>query len=454
MEFSDRISRIHNLPSALRLVKLALLCGCGWLALSAGLTGRSVGASSIAPPASHTGAPGEQTCGTAGCHNGGGAGGTLTLTGLPPIGYVLNEPYDVTVSLAQAGRARFGFEMTAIDSQGNPAGTWDNLEPSRIDIVPGFVGNKRRLYPGHKQAGTIPNGNGQSTWVLRWKAPAQNIGPVTFYVAGNAANGDGSTSGDSIYLLNRTVPLYVVAPQTVATVSAASFTQGALAGEAIVALFAAGGLAGTTVSASSVPLPTDLSGVQVRVKDAANVERDAPLFFVSPSQINFIVPAGTANGAAALTVWRDGTAVGAGTLTIEPVAPGLFTANANGQGVPAAVVLRVQANGSQSIEPVAVFNPGTAQQEPAPLDFGPESDRLFLILFGTGFRQRTVLANVTATIGGTAATVDFAGAQGGLAGLDQANLQLPRSLAGRQATLEVIFRVDGKTANTVQIAVK
>lgn len=422
--------------------------------LLAGWHARGARASSIGPPASHTGAPGEQTCGTSGCHNGGGSGGTLTLAGLPPIGYVLNEPYDVTVTLAQAGRARFGFQLTALDSQGNPAGTWDNLEPSRISIVPGFVGNKRRIYPGHSLTGTIPNGTGQSSWVLRWKAPAQNIGPVTFYAVGNAANGDGATTGDSIYLLNRSVAPYVVAPQAVATVSAASFAQGALAGEAIVALFAAGGLAGTTVSANTVPLPSELSGVSVRVKDAANVERAAPLFFISPSQINFIVPVGTATGTATLTVLRDGTPVGAGTLTIETVAPGLFTANANGQGAPAAVLFRLKADGSQSIEPVAAFNASTNRQEPLPLDFGPETDRLFLILFGTGFRQRTALVDVTATLGGTAATVDFAGAQGDLAGLDQANLELPRTLAGRNATLEVIFRVDGKAANTVQIAVK
>jgi uncharacterized protein (TIGR03437 family) len=438
----------------MRLLKLSILCLFAVLTLVYGLTGRVARASSIGPPASSTGAPGEQTCGTAGCHNGGGTGGNLMLSGLPPIGYVPNEPYDLTVTLAQAGRTRFGFQMTALDAQGRAAGIWDNLEPSRIFIVSNRVGANQRQYPGHTQTGTIPNGSGQSSWVLRWKAPAQNIGPITFYVVGNAANGDGNTSGDSIYLLNRSVPLYVVTPPAVATVSAASFTPGALASETIVALFAAGGLAGSTVTASTVPLPTELSGVRVRVKDALNVERDAPLFFVSPAQINFLIPAGSANGTSTLTVLRDGTAVGAGTLNLESVAPSLFTANANGRGVAAAVALRVTADGSQSLEPVAVFNPVTNSLEPLPLDLGPATDRLFLILFGTGFRQRSTLANVSATIGGTDATVDFAGAQGELAGLDQANLQIPPSLAGRQATLNVIFRVDGKAANTVQIAVK
>jgi hypothetical protein len=52
-------------------------------------------------------------------------------------------------------------------------------------------------------------------------------GRVTFYVAGNAANGDGSNNGDFIYTLSRAVPFYVAPLQTVATVSAASFQQGA-----------------------------------------------------------------------------------------------------------------------------------------------------------------------------------------------------------------------------------
>jgi uncharacterized protein (TIGR03437 family) len=437
----------------MRFLKLSILCFLTVLTLAYSLTGRSARASSSGPPTSHTGAPGEQTCGTASCHNGGAPGGTLTLTGLPPIGYVPNEPYDVTVTLAQAGRARFGFQMTVIDSQGRAAGTWDNLEPGRINIDIGFVGAIRRFYPGHKEAGTIPTGAGQSTWVLRWIAPAQNIGPVTFYVAGNAANGNSATSGDSIYLFNQRVAPYVAPPQAVALVSAASFAQGALASETIVALFAAGGLAGSTVTANAVPLPTELGGVKLRVKDAANVERDAPLFFVSPTQINFLVPAGTSTGTATLTVLRDGNAVGAGTSSIEAVAPGLFTANATGQGVPAAVVVRLKADNSQSIEPVAQFNASTNRFEALPIDLGPANEQVFLILFGTGIRQRASLASVGCTVGGQAAEVSFAGAQGDLAGLDQVNLKLPRTLAGRGAA-SVELSVNQKAANPVLINLK
>ncbi len=417
-------------------------------------TGDKARASSSGPPASHTSAPGEQTCAISGCHTSqvNGGSGTLTLSGLPEIGYVINERYDVTVTLRQTGQKAFGFELTVLDDQGRTAGEFDVLEPSRTEVVSGFVGRNQRKYLAHILGGTIPNGTGQSNWVVRWKAPAQNVGRVTFYVAGNAANGDGSNNGDFIYTLSRAVPFYVAPLQTVATVSAASFQQGA-SSEAIVALFAAGGLAGSTAVAESVPLPTTLAGVQVKVKDAAGVERNAPLFFVSAGQINFLVPQGTGNGTANLTSLRDNNPVGAGTVTVETVTPALFTANANGQGAPAAVLFRIKADGTQSIEPTVQFNSTTNHFEATPIDLGPEGEQVFVIGFGTGFRNRSSLNNVTCTIGGVMSEVSFAGAQGDLAGLDQTNIKIPRSLAGR-GNLEIAFTVDGKRANAVAINIK
>ena len=70
-----------------------------------------------------------------------------------------------------------------------------------------------------------------------------------------------------------------------------------------------------------------------------------------------------------------------------------------------------------------------------PIDLGPDlgnaTDRVFLVAFGTGFRFRSSLNAVTAIIGGTPAQLTFAGAQPNFTGLDQANIQLPRSLIGR-----------------------
>jgi hypothetical protein len=61
----------------------------------------------------------------------------------------------------------------------------------------------------------------------------------------------------------------------------------------------------TSARAATTPLPTALANTSIRVRDSAGVERLAPLFFVSPTQINFLVPAGVANGASIFTVIRS-----------------------------------------------------------------------------------------------------------------------------------------------------
>ena len=437
------------------LLKFSIITFFLALAFCFGLTGRRARANEAGPPAQRTGAPGEQTCAISGCHTSfavNSGSGVLTLTGLPANGYSATTDYNLTVTLNQASRQRYGFEIVVIDSQGRQAGTLTVTDNSRTLKQNSVVGSNLRQYISHNFGGVIPNGTNQGSWNFRWTSPATSTGTVTFYVAGNAANGTGDESGDFIYTRSFTLAANA-GPQAVANVSAASFAQSPFAADGIVALFAAGGLTGgASASASSVPLPTTLAGVQVLVKDANNVERPSGLFFVSDAQINYTVPTGTANGAATITVTRNGTPVGAGTFTVASVAPGLFTANANGQGVPAAVLFRQKADGTQSIETITIRNTA-GQFDPAPIDLGPSGDIVILIGFGTGFRGRTALNNVSAVIGGTNAEVQFASAQGDLAGLDQTNILLPRGLIGR-GLVNLVMTVDGKSSNTMQLSFK
>lgn len=233
--------------------------------------------------------------------------------------------------------------------------------------------------------------------------------------------------------------------------SAASFS-GALAPESIASLFSLG-LGTTTTSASATPLPTKLENLDVRVRSVLGTDRLAPLFFVSPEQINFQVPAGTNLGNATVFVYRDNAILTYGTVTIAAVAPGLFAANANGQGVPAAVALRIKADGTQRYEPVAEFSSTENRFVPRPLDLGPEGDRVFLLLFGTGIRGRNSLDAVNVKVGGLDAAVSFAGAQGGFAGLDQINIELPTSLRGR-GEVPIQLTAGGRDANALRIAIK
>lgn len=180
---------------------------------------KPVGAFETGPDPGFTGAPGESTCTS--CHGGGPAGGTLTIEGLP-TSYTAGQQILVTVRLNQAGRARYGFELTALGPNGQSAGTIELSQPDRTQLKNSFFG-PQRVYVEHTFNGTTPS-SGQGLWTFRWTAPATSTGTVTFYVAGNAANGDRTASGDSIYTTNTAIQAQQTPPPpNFAVVSAASF---------------------------------------------------------------------------------------------------------------------------------------------------------------------------------------------------------------------------------------
>jgi uncharacterized protein (TIGR03437 family) len=158
-------------------------------------------------------------------------------------------------------------------------------------------------------------------------------------------------------------------------------------------------------------------------------------------------------GTGAFTLTNQGAIIGAGIVQIVNVSPGLFAANANGQGVAVAVALRVRANGSLAYEPVAIYDATQNRFVPTPIDLGPETDQVFLVLFGTGIRFRTSLSSIVTGIGGTDAQVTYAGAQGDWVGLDQVNLHIPRSLIGR-GEVDVTMTANGIESNKVTISIK
>ncbi|NOT64345.1 MAG: hypothetical protein HOP19_29355, partial [Acidobacteria bacterium] len=234
------------------------------------------------------------------------------------------------------------------------------------------------------------------------------------------------------------------------TASAASYAPHRNAGDSINALFGVS-LSSATQAAAVVPLPTTLSNVSLRMRDSAGVERLAPLFFVSPGQINYLTPAGLAPGVLTFTVLNGGNAVATGTTWLVQTAPGLFSVDATGAGLAAAVVLRVRANGAQVYESIARLEQGGVV--PIPIDVSNTAEQVFLILFGTGLRNRNANGTVTFTANGAPLEVLYAGTQAGFAGLDQLNLRLPATLAGR-GQIELQFLVDGRAANPVNVTIK
>ena len=152
------------------------------------------------PDAGYTNAPGDFGNCTA-CHNDpveepDKGPGSVRINGVPAT-YQPGQQYTLTVTVQQTNRVRYGFQLTVIDRTGSRAGTLASLGPeTQVNVITGPGG---RQYIEHTQLGTNPTGVGVGSWQIRWTAPSTDIGTVTFYVAGNAADGNLSTFGDYIY---------------------------------------------------------------------------------------------------------------------------------------------------------------------------------------------------------------------------------------------------------------
>jgi endoglucanase len=224
-------------------------------------------------------------------------------------------------------------------------------------------------------------------------------------------------------------------PATLVTVpSAAIYGWASTPGELVTGY--GSGLAAGTEEATQLPLPTTLQGAQVQLTDSSGNVSLAPLLFVSPGQINYLVPSGVAAGMATATVLNGTTEVATGLLEVQSIAPVIFTANEQGTGVPAALIQRVHPDGTYDYESVA-----------SPIAFN--GDSLYLLLYGTGFDGASK-SNTMVIVGEVSLTVTYSGPAPGFSGEDQIDAQLPSSLAGAgQVTVYIV--VNQMPANPVTI---
>jgi Secretion system C-terminal sorting domain len=150
--------------------------------------------------AGYTGSPGELNC--TDCHdtnalNSGGGSVTLTSTNMTNWVYDPGITYHMIATVSRATDTLFGVCVEALFPSGNNAGTLVITSATTTQIKTKTVNGVSRRSVVHKQDVT---GLDSFAFTFDWTAPATNSGDVTFYFAGNAANGDGEESGDYIYI--------------------------------------------------------------------------------------------------------------------------------------------------------------------------------------------------------------------------------------------------------------
>lgn len=144
-------------------------------------------------PGGKTGSPGDGGATCVQCHAGTVNQSTDWIsTNVPLTGYVPGNTYTITLTGTHTGVVKFGFEVTAEDASGNKVGTFIITDPVQTQLRNGTTAAT------HTSNGNTPSGNSK-TWVVDWTAPAAGTGDIGFYAAFNAANGNGTTSGDVVY---------------------------------------------------------------------------------------------------------------------------------------------------------------------------------------------------------------------------------------------------------------
>ncbi len=223
-----------------------------------------------------------------------------------------------------------------------------------------------------------------------------------------------------------------------ATVSAASYGFSAIADKSIVSAFGIN-LATSTLAASISPLPIQLGGSMISVLDFKGVERFAPLFFVSPNQVNYQIPSGTAPGPALVKFTNGNGQMVTGSTIIGSSAISIFTLDATGRGAAAALDAFTFTG--------APFNATRNDGQPN-----------IIAVFCTGLGKDgtdldgNIAATVQGTIDGQPVTITYAGRAPGFTGLNQLNIVFPPGIASGDHKLSVIR--NGVTSNPVSIAVK
>lgn len=356
-------------------------------ALFAGLMPLILFAAKTGPAPRRTGAPGDAplACASGACHTDKFEGGPINFHGgniraefSTGTSYTPGTPVTITVQVADPVNTLFGFQMTARlerDLANGQAGRFVAGAGMGVlcenDVPRSSNGNCPASAPVEFIGHTAPR---EGSWTFTWTPPAALSGPVHFYVAGNAVNGNNDDDGgDHVYTKE-----YVLQPlnpcQGKPPVIDAVISAGAFGARRDVSPGSWLEIYGTNLAPSlrewsgadfrGSTAPTALDNVRVAVNG-----RDAFLRFVSPGQINVQAPDNPGAGSVGVTVTNTAGAceyVSAPASVVQVVAaPGMLATELNGKqflvALPADGTLRAVRPG----EAVVAYGIGFGATNPA-----------------------------------------------------------------------------------------
>jgi uncharacterized protein (TIGR03437 family) len=428
------------------------------------------------PDPRYTAAPGDDplACATSGCHTGlpkGGplnpSGGGVTATFSGGLTYTPGgSPITITVTVTDPKNTHYGFQMTArLESNLSngqagdfTAGTHqlvicddNSLKAAKGCPTASQVQFIEHNYPAGSQVGTTP-------YTFTWTPPATNVGPVAFYVAGNAVNGNlQSDAGDHVYTNH-----YVLIPPCTNTTPPVITSIDSASGYGGYPYFASGTwleIKGTNLADPAYPrltaatnpgqwtapdfegsnAPTLLDGISVSING-----KPAYVWYLSPGQLNVQAPQDTTIGIVAITVTNCNATSSPVMFARRALAPG-FLAPSN-----------YTANGTNYL--IATFNSdgayvlNTATGAAFGLNSRPAKPGDLIVAYGIGFgdvtpsilpgvivgASNTLVNPVTIFFGSTnKAAIVYQGLAGSYVGLYEFYFTVPTGLANGDYQINV-----------------
>ena len=414
------------------------------------------------PPPGAAGPPSDRSCGSPGCHTGSNGTGSVDVSFTNGPSYVPGVKQHVVVTITDPAQKRWGFQATV-----RPAANPRSMEAGDFESTDGYTqvvcnddsqkpaGQPCSIAPNfqfveHTTEGTRLGASSPVSFEFDWTPDTTTTGDLLFYVAANAANGDGTNFGDHIYYKTVTLSQLTVTSPTVApggVVNGASF--GSTIAPASWLSIIGNSLATSTRTWNASDFqngvaPTQLDGTSITING-----RPGFVGYISPSQVNVLAPDDTSGGPVQVMVSVNGQNSPASTVQMQTFSPALF-------------LWQTTYAVAQHADYSDVGKPGLLGDVPTTPALPGET----IIFYGTGFgpsnpavptgvlnSTSVPLANpVTAQVGGIDAQVSYAGLAGGFTGLDQINVMIPD--AAPDGDLPVILTIGGVAAPAALVTVQ